>query len=454
MKNFIKFCPFLGPVFRRGEHPFSGYFWKAAAGLFTSPSFDKRPASVYNRSIQVIRITQGRGQAFMAKETILFSNGREMGAIREGNTVPLPSQRYERYCQAEREIRRQHQWKKNTDSRGSLGFPEGFLTQMGYPQLEDQAPVPRVGGMALLGGTLYYTLQVGGVGGLYTKDPAAPEKQEGVIVHRQGMLTRGLSWNGASFAVTVEDGPWRHLGFLTLPRGELTVVTEGDTVEEGPSWSRDLQRVWFSSAGCGRDAAGASTGLGPAAICRLDANTMELAEVYCSSEHRCLSPREGADGSLYFLRRPLREEKESHPIRDAVLAPGKVAKAVGGWLDLFTQRYAGETLRSGGDAKAKQKSQEELVIEGNLINVRRTLEENQSRGEKHPGLIPHSWELVRLAPGGKEPESIKKGILAYTFLPGGGLVLSNGRHILSLSPDGREELLAEQPMVTMLETGW
>ncbi len=390
----------------------------------------------------------------MAKASILFSNGREMGRIQEGKPVPAPSQRYERYCQAEREIERQHQWKKNSESRGALSFPEGFFTQMGYPQLENRGPVPRVGGMALLGGTLYYTLHVGGVGGLYTKDPAAPEKPEGVIVHRQGMLTHGLSWNGASFAVTVEDGPWRHLGFLTLPRGELTVVTEGETVEEGPSWSRDLQQVWFSSAGCGRDAAGASTGLGPAAICRLDANTMELTEVYCSPEHKCLSPKEGADGSLYFLRRPLREEKESHPIRDAVLAPGKVMKAVGGWLDLFTQRYAGETLRSGGDAKAKQKSPEELLIEGNLINVQRTLEENQSRGEKFPGLIPRSWELVRLAPGSREPETVKRGVLTYALLPGGGLALSNGRHLFSLAPGGGEELLAEVPMVSMLEAGW
>ena len=100
----------------------------------------------------------------MAKASILFSNGREMGRIQEGKPVPLPSQRYERYCQAEREIERQHQWKKNSESRGTLSFPEGFFTQMGYPQLENRGPVPRVGGMALLGGTLYYTLHVGGVG--------------------------------------------------------------------------------------------------------------------------------------------------------------------------------------------------------------------------------------------------------------------------------------------------
>ena len=347
-------------------------------------------------------------------EMILFSNGERMGMIREGEVSPLPSQRYQRYREAMQEIRRQHQWKNSGTGALFMGNLSGLA--------EDQEPAVRIGGMALLDGLLYYTAFLGGVGGLYTKDPLNPDAPEGVIVHRQGMLTHGLSWNGASFAVTVEDGPWRHLGFLTLPRGELTVVTEGETVEEGPSWSRDLQQVWFSSAGCGRDAAGASTGLGPAAICRLDANTMELTEVYCSPEHKCLSPKEGADGSLYFLRRPLREEKESHPIRDAVLAPGKVMKAVGGWLDLFTQRYAGETLRSGGDAKAKQKSPEEL--------------------------------LVRLAPGSREPETVNRGVLTYALLPGGGLALSNGRHLFSLAPGGGEELLAEVPMVSMLEAGW
>ncbi|MCI8817102.1 MAG: hypothetical protein HFF15_09780 [Angelakisella sp.] len=373
-------------------------------------------------------------------EMILFSNGERMGMIREGETFPLPSQRYQRYREAMQEIRRQHQWKNSGTGALFMGNLSGLA--------EDQEPAVRIGGMALLDGLLYYTAFLGGVGGLYTKDPLNPDAPEGVIVHRQGMNTAGLCWNGASFATTLLEGRERHLGFFTLPRGELTVVTQGETVEAGPSWSRDCQQVWFSSAGWGREAPGGEPVLGPRAICRLDANTMELTEVYAQPGRDCISPQEGEDGSLWFLRRPRREEQEGNTLADIAAAPGKVVRAMGGWLDLFTRRYAGESLRSGG-GKAKQKPERDLIIEGNLINAQRALEENQSQGEAYPGIIPRSWELVRLAPGGENPEVVQKGVLAYALAPG-GYVFSNGRHILRATGTGKPELLAEEGMVTML----
>ena len=373
-------------------------------------------------------------------EMILFSNGERMGMIREGEVSPLPSQRYQRYREAMQEIRRQHQWKNSGTGALFMGNLSGLA--------EDQEPAVRIGGMALLDGLLYYTAFLGGVGGLYTKDPLNPDAPEGVIVHRQGMNTAGLCWNGASFATTLLEGQERHLGFFTLPRGELTVVTQGETVEAGPSWSRDCQQVWLSSAGWGREAPGGEPVLGPRAICRLDANTMELTEVYAQPGRDCISPQEGEDGSLWFLRRPRREEQEGNTLADIAAAPGKVVRAMGGWLDLFTRRYAGESLRSGG-GKAKQKPERDLIIEGNLINAQRALEENQSQGEAYPGIIPRSWELVRLAPGGENPEVVQKGVLAYALAPG-GYVFSNGRHILRATGTGKPELLAEEGMVTML----
>lgn len=175
---------------------------------------------------------------------------------------------------------------------------------------------------------------------------------------------------------------------------------------------------------------------------------MELTEVYAQPGRDCISPQEGEDGSLWFLRRPRREEQEGNTLADIAAAPGKVVRAMGGWLDLFTRRYAGESLRSGG-GKAKQKPERDLIIEGNLINAQRALEENQSQGEAYPGIIPRSWELVRLAPGGENPEVVQKGVLAYALAPG-GYVFSNGRHILRATGTGKPELLAEEGMVTML----
>ena len=73
-------------------------------------------------------------------EMILFSNGERMGMIREGETFPLPSQRYQRYREAMQEIRRQHQWKNSGTGALFMGNLSGLA--------EDQEPAVRIGGTA------------------------------------------------------------------------------------------------------------------------------------------------------------------------------------------------------------------------------------------------------------------------------------------------------------------
>ena len=378
----------------------------------------------------------------MKRETVFFSDGEGLWAIRDGEVLPLASGRLEQYRRNLEEIRQRRQWK--TDGPGAA-----FLGQT--PTGEAPEVRPRIGGLALAEGSLYYTIHLDGVGSLCRRDPLDDTKPEGLVVSRRGMETFGLCWNGASFATTAAEGSARHLAFFTLPRGDLTVVTQGETVESTPSWSQDCQQVYFSSAGFGRDASGRPAGLGPRALCRLDPNTMELFDLYGEAGRDCLSPQEGPDGLLYFLRRPRRENARSGGAADLVMAPVRMARAVGGWLDLFTRRYAGEPLRSGGDAKAKNRPEEELVIEGNLIRAGKVLEENRSRGEAYPGIIPASWELARMDPRrGGDPETVCKGVLAYLLLPDGDILLSNGRHLLRRRADGSQVLLAEHPLITLL----
>ena len=50
----------------------------------------------------------------------------------------------------------------------------------------------------------------------------------------------------------------------------------------------------------------------------------------------------------------------------------------------------GESLKStsgANPAKARQKSEEELFVEGNLIKAQKALQQNQSAGEKFAGVI-------------------------------------------------------------------
>lgn len=139
--------------------------------------------------------------------------------------------------------------------------------------------------------------------------------------------------------------------------------------------------------------------------------------------------------------------------KDLALAPWRVLKAVGGWLNLFTQRYGGESLKksSGGlnPSKYSSKSEKEIFIDGNLVNVEKALAENALQGEKYPGVAPKSWELVTLEPDGGVT-SRKKGVLDYTFDPEGRLVYSNGRYILRLLHSGEEEIIGKANLATNL----
>ncbi len=413
---------------------------------FPAPGVDSFPGLTISPRGPTMTIVSNERGGSAVQETVFFSDGQALGAV-EGDQVRfLKISRLEQYRRNLEEIRQNRQWK----TQGTGAAFMGVASEFGDPG-EVQ---PRIGGLALAEGALYYTIHLGEVGSLCRRTSLDDAVPEGLVVSRQGMETSGLCWNGVSFATTAAEGPFRHLAFFTLPRGELTVVTQGETVESTPAWSRDCQQVYFSSAGMGRDVAGQPGGLGPRSLCRLDPNAMTLTELYSDPDRDCLSPQEGPDGLLYFLRRPRRDNTSRRSAGDLAMAPVRVIRAVGGWLDLFTRRYGGEPLRSGGDARAKQQSEGDLIIEGNLIRAEKVLEENRNRGEAFPGIIPGSWELARLNPGKDHPpETVAKGVLAYLLRPDGSILLSNGRHILRRETSGRQTLLAQQPLVTLFAAG-
>ena len=104
--------------------------------------------------------------------------------------------------------------------------------------------------------------------------------------------------------------------------------------------------------------------------------------------------------------------------------------------------FGGESLRSGegaNAAKTKQKSQRDMFIDGNMVNVEKAQKENQSRGEKYPGIIPKSWQLIKISSSGEETV-IKSGVLDFSVTDSGSFIISNGNHITELLPSSGEEI--------------
>lgn len=124
--------------------------------------------------------------------------------------------------------------------------------------------------------------------------------------------------------------------------------------------------------------------------------------------------------------------------------PVKVLKAIFGWLDFFTKRYAGESLKSGGNnpTKTKEKTPEELFIENNLINVEKELKNSRAIGDKFPGIAPGNWELIRQSAGGGI-DIVKKGVIDYDVCANGDIIYSNGKYLKRLKEDGTEQMLCQ-----------
>lgn len=137
---------------------------------------------------------------------------------------------------------------------------------------------------------------------------------------------------------------------------------------------------------------------------------------------------------------------------DVLRIPGKVLRAIFGWLNFFTQRYSGESLKKGsaGPVKAKQKTEEQIFIEGNLVNVTKSLRENMAAGDSYPGIAPKTWELIRVSPDGTKAVAVR-GLIDYTLDKDGAVIYSNGKHIVKCMPDGSQTQICEANLAAGLQ---
>ena len=183
--------------------------------------------------------------------------------------------------------------------------------------------------------------------------------------------------------------------------------------------------------------------------------TGDLDVVISDPKFDFFKPKLDSSGNLYFIKRPYThgDQRESPvtTLKDIVFAPFKIIRAIVGWLDFFTQRYTGESLKttSGNNpAKSQQKSEEELFVEGNLIKAQQNLERNQKLGEKYPGTIPNSWELVKRSPSGNMTV-LKKGVMSYA-IKDDQIFYSNGKYLVEILPDQSEKLLLEAKLISKI----
>ncbi|MBJ8554354.1 hypothetical protein [Acinetobacter bereziniae] len=286
------------------------------------------------------------------------------------------------------------------------------------------------------------------------------QETEGLILRKNDFVVQDMAYDEAKkrLALSVNsNGYERHICILPLDANRTQYLTEGDCQDSNPCFDpQDTMQLYYDS--CGLAYGEHRIAYSPKEIYHLDMGTGELQTVASDPKFDFFKPKMDSLGNLYFIKRPYSRDGSHHSpvttIKDIIFAPFKIIRAIVGWLDFFTQRYTGESLKttSGNNpAKSQQKSEEELFVEGNLIKAQQNLERNQKSGEKYPGMIPKSWELVRMSPTG-EMTTLKRGVMSFA-LKDDTIFYSNGKYLIELDADQNEHLRIEAKLISKIICG-
>lgn len=366
---------------------------------------------------------------------------------------------------------KRHEWKSN--GTGARFMNEGASEV--NPESAVQNIRANIHALSYKNDRLIYSLSIDDVCGIY--------------LHRNDSQTDGILLSDSNYRYThfAEDtredrtvvcsefAGEKHIGIIRNGQNRCDILTEGASRECWPVWSEQTpDRIIYS--GCGLAVSGDgeieedqmksfpqmmmeqyrhnSYIEGPYSVFSLDLDTMELEELVTDVFQKTsyIKPYEDRDGNLYYIKRPYALSGRKRSVGDILMAPFRFLGAIGGFMNFFTMKYSGKTL-TGGQTKAKQKSEAQMFIDGNLFDAEKEMLANQKEGDKNPGSVPRSYELCRRRSGSNKEEVIKKGVIAYTITPNGDILCSNGLHLLKLTQNEKgfdEELLLKEKAISFI----
>jgi hypothetical protein len=286
---------------------------------------------------------------------------------------------------------------------------------------------------------MVYAIDTDYVCGLFHYDLANGYERR--LFHRNQFRATDLARHDGdgSLALTVHsaDGT-AHIATMNSAGKGIIEVTEGDAMDEAPSWAAGPGKViLFQSAGIGRNKAGARTSLSPYAIQRIDLDQNKMDMLIEEDESDALVPRMTADGTLYFIRRPYQPHGQAvSPVKvalDMLLFPFRLLRAIAHFLNFFSLMFSQKPLMTAGGPPKEGPDERFLMLWGRVVDTQKVLRTNK------PGdagaLVPSSWQLIRRTASGEET-ILAKSVLSYDLCADGGVIYTNGAKVFHLPVNG------------------
>jgi len=356
---------------------------------------------------------------------VFLSEGRINTITEDGIISVLNCVVADKYREREREIKLRNEWKQS--GAGAL-----FTGSFHFDHDNLDVKLSLAGLARNCAEKLIFSVNFEKGGGMYFKHIKDDGLETPILVN-QKITFYELSVNKAGFLAVscAENAIERHIAILKIEGGHLQNITEGECLDCNPAFSqKDDDVLYYDSAGIGYDSHGRFAGYGPRSIYRLNIKTGELDEILEGDKFEYTQPFEDAAGSLYYIKRPYKTGSGRMSAKDMFKAPGKIFRTLGGWLDFKSKQYTGESLKTGGSNPAKNnaKSQQQLFIDGNLLQADKALKQNAQAGDKNPGFVPRDWQLIKRDFDGNE-EVLHNSVMSYGFTDS-GIIFSNGKFIV------------------------
>jgi hypothetical protein len=300
-----------------------------------------------------------------------------------------------------------------------------------------------------LGGMMLYSISTSQVGGLFEFDPA--KKEERRLVHKAGFNAEALTAHPASgelaFCIRNTDGT-AAIGVAQADGSKHRSVTEGDSLDECPSWVPGTGRnLVFQSAGIARDQAGHPRDHSSYRNERLDLDAQKMDVIVEDVRFDYLAPRIDAKGNLLAIRRPY-ESRVPHVspfglLKDIVLFPFRVLMTIAAFLNFLSMFVRQQPLYRAGGPSAQDDSRP-MVLFGRYIDTRKAL----AASNKEQALVKPDWKLIRRTPDGTETVLAER--VVHFDLADDGVVWTNGSRVYLIDSLGSQTELVKGKLIEHL----
>jgi len=272
---------------------------------------------------------------------------------------------------------------------------------------------------------IYYSLATDAVGGLFCQNLDTGEERR--VFHKERYHLDDLAHHPTRNEILAvkRDADGSSIVITACERFDVHTVTEGDSLDLSPSWIPGEEDSFvYQSAGVGRNQSGNAIGLGPCSIIRVDMKSGRSTVLLEDEQYDYLSPRMDKEGNLYCIRRKYdrggRALTVGETIKEFVLVPVRLVKALFGFLNMMSQIFGKESLLKTGVGGKKEIDRQEVFLKGRLIDLKK----RENAKEEH-GIAPSDWTLIKVDPSGAVSE-VRGNVCDFDWNPQSGLILTNG----------------------------